>query len=199
MGDKRIQRTKEKLKKALVSLLAKSTFEHISVTNLCLEASVSRFTFYSYYSDKYELADEFFKDMLSYASNDLKRLQKENNPDNDPIKSYCNLLDSIFNLSSKYVDFFSHINNENNPYLYFSYHWYILRSVEQFALEYSKVLKPNYSLKRTTSFICNGIWGFIQNNGTQKCLSPEVREDAKNMLICILKSGVFEINGKTAI
>lgn len=199
MEDKRIQETKKKFKKALVSLLAKSTFEHISVTNLCLEASVSRFSFYSYYSDKYELADEFYKDMLNYASNDLKRLQKENNPDNDPIKSYCNLLDSIFNLSSEYMDFFSHMNNENNPYLYFSYHWYVLRSVEQFALEYSEVLKPNYSLKRTTSFICNGIWGFIQNNGTQKCLSPEVREDAKNMLICILKSGIFETNRKTTL
>jgi AcrR family transcriptional regulator len=77
MEDKRIERTKKNLKKALVSLLTKSTFEHISVTNLCLEASVSRFTFYSYYGDKYELADEFFKDMLNYASNDLKSFRKK--------------------------------------------------------------------------------------------------------------------------
>ena len=53
MEDKRILKTKRSLKKAMTEMLDREDFEHISITELCGRAEVSRITFYSHYSDKY--------------------------------------------------------------------------------------------------------------------------------------------------
>ena len=45
MEDKRIIRTKHNLKDAMIRMLSIEDFEHISVTELCKEAKVSRITF----------------------------------------------------------------------------------------------------------------------------------------------------------
>ena len=47
MEDKRILKTKRSLKKAMTEMLDKEDFEHISITELCRRAEVSRITFYS--------------------------------------------------------------------------------------------------------------------------------------------------------
>ena len=52
MEDRRIVKTKRNLKEALIAMLDKEDFEHISITELCRKAEVSRITFYSHYSDK---------------------------------------------------------------------------------------------------------------------------------------------------
>ena len=52
MEDKRIIRTKHNLKDAMIRMLSIEDFEHISVTELCKEAKVSRITFYSHSRDK---------------------------------------------------------------------------------------------------------------------------------------------------
>ena len=65
MEDKRIIRTKHNLKDAMIRMLSIEDFEHISVTELCKEAKVSRITFYSHYSDKQSLLDDIFNDMRS--------------------------------------------------------------------------------------------------------------------------------------
>jgi AcrR family transcriptional regulator len=66
------------------------------VTELCQTAATGRITFYAHYTDKYELVDELFRDMLEQATADYYRMQKENNPGNEPAASFCNLLDAIF-------------------------------------------------------------------------------------------------------
>ena len=64
MEDKRITKTKRSLKAAMIEMLSKEDFEHISITELCRKADVSRITFYSHYNDKYALLDDIFEDML---------------------------------------------------------------------------------------------------------------------------------------
>ena len=51
MEDRRIMKTKRSLKSAMIAMLAAEDFEHISVTELCRAAEISRITFYSHYND----------------------------------------------------------------------------------------------------------------------------------------------------
>ena len=53
--DKRSERTRALISKALQALLQKEAFSGITVNDICVEAEVSRATFYLYFEDKYML------------------------------------------------------------------------------------------------------------------------------------------------
>lgn len=63
MSDLRVKRTYILLKNALFELLTKKSFEEIKVNDICNLAMVHRTTFYSHFSDKYELLDFCIKDV----------------------------------------------------------------------------------------------------------------------------------------
>lgn len=62
--DVRIEKTKIKLKNALLEILKRKLIEDISVVELCGKASVNRSTFYVYYSSVEDLFDDIFNDIL---------------------------------------------------------------------------------------------------------------------------------------
>ena len=101
----------------MIRMLDREEFEHISITELCREAEISRITFYSHYSDKYALLDDIFNDMLILGTADYRRRQKENNQRNGLVAGYVNVLDSILKVYYDRFDFFRHTNPEKNPYL----------------------------------------------------------------------------------
>ena len=51
-------------------------FEKITVTELCRAADVSRITFYTYYDDKYALADRLFKTIWRKQRNAIARSRR---------------------------------------------------------------------------------------------------------------------------
>ena len=53
--DMRIIKTKEALRKAMVSLLTETSFEKISVQDICEKAKVHRTTLYKHFADNYDL------------------------------------------------------------------------------------------------------------------------------------------------
>lgn len=63
MSDLRTTRTYKLLKEALLQLLSKESFDNIKVNDICNLAMVHRTTFYSHFSDKYELLDYAIKDI----------------------------------------------------------------------------------------------------------------------------------------
>jgi len=63
--DKRIIRTKNKLKKSLLELLKVKSFDRISVSDICKNGSINRVTFYSHYKDKDELFIDYINDVSS--------------------------------------------------------------------------------------------------------------------------------------
>lgn len=192
MEDRRIQKTKRSLKDALLRLLSKKPFEKITVTELCENANTSRITFYTYYSDKYDLADDYFQDMSAHVNEDFHTLQKENNPQDDPVTGYCNLLDAMFNLHESHKDFFQHSVTTDSPYLFFSYYWYVLRHVEEFVSNYSGTLKPRYSEGEITGFLCNGLWGFIRAGKAEHQPLEKIRFDAKQLMTGMLTGELFK-------
>lgn len=63
--DKRIIRTKNKLKNSLIELLETHSFDKISVSDICKNGNINRVTFYSHYKDKDELFIDYINDVSS--------------------------------------------------------------------------------------------------------------------------------------
>lgn len=91
--DKRVVKTKKNLKLTLKKLMNEEPFEKITVKEICERAITSRITFYNYYSDKYSLLEDIFKDIDDDLEQRFTDKQKSNEAD-DPVTSYQNLLES---------------------------------------------------------------------------------------------------------
>ncbi len=63
--DLRIRRTHKLLLEALTQLLAEKSFESISVTEICDRAMINRTTFYKHYTDKYDLVQRGFQELMN--------------------------------------------------------------------------------------------------------------------------------------
>jgi AcrR family transcriptional regulator len=57
--DNRRERTKEALRDAMISLLKRKSFDQITTTELVATAQISRSSFYTHYSDKYDMIDHY--------------------------------------------------------------------------------------------------------------------------------------------
>ncbi len=191
MEDKRIVKTKRSLKKALTDMLEKEDFEHISITELCRKAEVSRITFYSHYSDKYALLDDIFSDMIKIGTEDYYQRQKENNPSGRLTAGYVNMLDSILQLYYDRFDFFQHTNPEKNPYLASRMYSIILDTVEMHTLHIQKKLRLKYSPKKIAGFVCYGMFGFLNESHNEKVPLEQIKKEARNLLTDLLRSGVL--------
>ena len=191
MEDKRIIKTKRSLKAAMVSMLSQGDFEHITITELCRNAEVSRITFYSHYNDKYALLDDIFNDMLRIGTEDYYRRQEENNPARRPAAGYVNMLDSILELYYDRFDFFQHTNPEKNPYLASRFYSIVLETVEMHTLHVKKRLRLKYSPKKIAGFVCFGMLGFVNESHKEKTPLEEIKQQARELLTDLLKSGIL--------
>ena len=63
--DRRIFKTKEALKKALVSLLKEKDLNKITVKELCERADINRGTFYTHYKDQVDLYNSVLEELFS--------------------------------------------------------------------------------------------------------------------------------------
>ena len=191
MEDKRIIKTKRSLKAAMVSMLSQGDFEHITITELCRNAEVSRITFYSHYNDMYALLDDIFNDMLRIGTEDYYRRQEENNPARRLAAGYVNMLDSILELYYDRFDFFQHTNPEKNPYLASRFYSIVLETVEMHTLHVKKRLRLKYSPKKIAGFVCFGMLGFVNESHKEKTPLEEIKQQARELLTDLLKSGIL--------
>lgn len=191
MEDKRILKTKRSLKKAMTEMLDREDFEHISITELCRRAEVSRITFYSHYSDKYALLDDIFNDLLAVGTEDYYRRQKENNPGGKLTAGYVNMLDSILKVYYDRFDFFQHTDPEKNPYLASRMYSIILETVEMHTLHLKKRIKLKYSPKKIAGFVCFGMFGFVNEAHNEKTPLIQIQKEARGLLEDLLRSGIL--------
>ena len=188
MEDKRIVRTKAQFRQALIALLAHKSFEQITVKALCDQAGITRITFYAHYADKYELAEDIFQEMIVLGTQEYLQLQRENNPGDDPILGYCNVLDAILDLYTARFDFFRHTSPAENPYLSSSFFSHVLDIVEDHAHKASVHLIPRYQVRAITAFLCFGLGGFITENSVP---DDAARQQARTILRDILSSDIL--------
>lgn len=181
----------QRLKDAMIVLLGQKHFERITVMEICREAGTSRVTFYTWYDDKYELLDDYFKDMLNEANRRFRGLQEKNNQENDAITGYCNLLEAIMDIYYERYDFFRHAEQKEGQSIYSRYYWYVIGNVEQFTVRYCKALKPVFTPEQTSALLCNGLWGYIHSCREKNCPVNEIRAGANKALLLLLDSGLF--------
>ena len=191
MEDKRIAKTKKNLKNAMIAMLGEKDFEHITITELCWAAEISRITFYSHYSDKYALLDEIFDDMLKLGTEDYYRRQRENNPTGRLAAGYVNMLDAILQLYSDRFDFFRHTDPEKNPYLASRLYSIVLETVEQHTLHVKKRMRLKYSPRKIAGFVCFGMFGFVNESREENTPMDELLPQARVMLTDLIRSGIL--------
>jgi AcrR family transcriptional regulator len=66
--DRRVRRTRESLRSALVSLIEEKGYDRITVQDIIDRADVGRSTFYAHYRDKDDLLETGFQDIRSMVS-----------------------------------------------------------------------------------------------------------------------------------
>lgn len=191
MEDKRIAKTKKNLKNAMIAMLGEKDFEHITITELCRAAEISRITFYSHYSDKYVLLDEIFDDMLKLGTEDYYRRQRENNPTGRLAAGYVNMLDAILQLYSDRFDFFRHTDPEKNPYLASRLYSIVLETVEQHTLHVKKRMRLKYSPRKIAGFVCFGMFGFVNESREENTPMDELLPQARVLLTDLIRSGIL--------
>ncbi len=71
-NDRRVRYTKMVLKESLIKLLSEKDISRITIKEICEEADINRATFYSHYSDQYDLLrkveDELFEQISEHLS-----------------------------------------------------------------------------------------------------------------------------------
>ena len=75
-ADRRVKYTKMVLRESLIKLLQKKPISRITVKELCELADINRATFYTHYTDQFDLlrkvSDELIADIASYVDSGLK-------------------------------------------------------------------------------------------------------------------------------
>ncbi|WP_414045154.1 TetR/AcrR family transcriptional regulator [Macrococcus equi] len=64
MEDRRIRKTKQSIRKALLELMLEKSFDNITVNDIANSADINRGTFYLHYVDKFELLESIENEML---------------------------------------------------------------------------------------------------------------------------------------
>lgn len=109
MNDLRVKRTYLLLKNALFELLSKKSFEEIKVNDICNLAMVHRTTFYSHFSDKYELLEYCIKDVETELTQKIV-----NNKYSNTREFYTNLIMGLLEYISENKRFFKCILKKNS-------------------------------------------------------------------------------------
>jgi AcrR family transcriptional regulator len=90
--DQRVKITKLLLKNSLIDLLFEKDMSQITVKEICLQAEINRSTFYSHYSDAYDLLESIQEE---YLNNILKEVPINNLKLKDTTRAIINVLNYI--------------------------------------------------------------------------------------------------------
>lgn len=110
--DLRVIKTRKTLYESLINLLKEKTFEEIKVSDICENALVNRSTFYSHYSDKYELFSSLINDLKLSLSKELNKNKNFSNTREYYLEMLKIFLDHVYEKKDIYSSIM--INNRNS-------------------------------------------------------------------------------------
>jgi AcrR family transcriptional regulator len=79
-ADRRIRYTKMVIKQALFGLMKKNPINKITVTEICELADINRGTFYTYYTDPYDLMTQVENELFSEVNNAIQKSLETSTP-----------------------------------------------------------------------------------------------------------------------
>jgi AcrR family transcriptional regulator len=83
LEDLRVRRTRKLLQKALLEAASEKGFAHVTVRDITERAMVNRATFYRHYEDKYDLLEQYMKQLSEYIDSE----QGDPSPRDQPLPS----------------------------------------------------------------------------------------------------------------
>lgn len=75
--DRRVRKTRDSLKNALIDLIYEKDFENITILDITEKADVNRGTFYHHYYDKFDLLDKMIEEKLKNLKDEVKPAEGE--------------------------------------------------------------------------------------------------------------------------
>ena len=184
-------KTKERIQNSFIEELNEKQFEQIHVADVCRRAHVSRVTFYNWYSDKFELLDDIFNELIDEIRKKMDVRQQANNPEEEPIQGYINLLDIILESTAGQYDFLKKAEENEDSWLYYYFYNSILKGIVSLMECYAGTISPRFSSEQTASFLCGGLWNFIRTCRCRQMEEDEIRHQAEELLRAILTSDAF--------
>jgi AcrR family transcriptional regulator len=138
MEDKRIQKTKQKLRETFTQMLQTKIFDQITVTELCEAAKMSRITFYAHYNDKYDFLSAYARSLRDMFDREIWPITSVNET-----KAY------FVNYAKRAIEYISENENTVN---------HLLKS-NVFASALSIIVYQNYqdTLERLREGVANGL------------------------------------------
>lgn len=110
--DLRVIKTQNLLYNTITELLRKHPFEEIKVSDICNKAQINRSTFYSHYTDKYELLMDYINNQKNIITIELEKNKHIINTKEYYMQLINTLLNYIENKKDIYYDIL--INNKNS-------------------------------------------------------------------------------------
>ena len=75
--DRRVKYTKMVIKESFINLLEKKDLSRITVKEICEDADINRATFYSHYTDVYDLLRKIENELLENVNAQLSQLYEK--------------------------------------------------------------------------------------------------------------------------
>ena len=116
--DRRTSYSKRMIRESLYELMKEKPLNKISVTELCEKADVNRSTFYSYYTDIYDLHQKIIKEFFVMQKNVIKRtkeaLSKKSDIREITYDDYYGIVHYYLKTVQENVELYKFIFNQNS-------------------------------------------------------------------------------------
>ena len=199
MEDKRISRSKQALKHALVELLKQVSFEELTVIQLCNQARLSRITFYAHYTDKYGLATELIQDYIQQADQIFTQMH----PCKDAFLTsqersalLHDMLDCIFHMYHYHIEFFRYATPTHSAYLYAEVVQQLIQYVTRHILQLQPQVNFRYPATMCIQFVIYGLWGFFMEAVQRKNPAEDTIHQAHDILQHMLESKILLLDSE---
>lgn len=154
--DRRVQYSRMVLRQSLLELLKRQPISKISVTDICALANVNRGTFYSHYSDQYDLLNQIQQELYDEIRSAIERTLE--------MKSTLDLLYEIFHTIEKNGDLCKVLFSDHGDKEFL---WKVLtvahdKTIAQWKASIAPMAINPVHLEWLYTFIVNGSIGIIQ-------------------------------------
>jgi AcrR family transcriptional regulator len=178
----KVARSKQKLREAYLRLTTHRPANHITVSDLCREATVNRTTFYKYYKNTRQLADAIIADVMEHWHGIIDNFPIMQ----DPELTIEQCLQAIESDPLMVAVVFSNNDNGNTlmtqiPDLFYD------QLIEFWRQRFGLDIKPT-ELKVAYHYVMSGVLGVVKrwSNGDIQC-------DTRELSKLIFKMGTFGI------
>ena len=107
--DLRIIKTKNKLRAAFAKMMRETSFDHLSINDLCAKAKIRRATFYRHFGDKYDFLETTVTSILTELVARVGSVSQKK----DPIDYYCTYIREVINYCNNNADMIKNILNSS--------------------------------------------------------------------------------------